>query len=121
MDDRLIHVFLSSIFYIYTNYRNAFAYGQTDNMEKMILMLHHLVEEMAGSKKESQKTGSWRTLNDAVQRNRWSPPLTGWIKINTDAAFNMGRTAVGLVVRDEKGWLQFSSANVTMSRTTREA
>jgi hypothetical protein len=35
----------------------------------------------------------------------WSPPDTGWVKVNTDAGFNpsSGLASIGAVARDDKG------------------
>jgi hypothetical protein len=43
-------------------------------------------------------------LNGSSQQ-RWEPPPTGWVKLNTDASFckETGETRLGIIVRDSEG------------------
>lgn len=68
---------------------------------------------MAGSTTEMQNLGIKRTENDnGNTRAGWTLPPEGWLKINTDSALSDGRAAVGMVVRDDRGRLQFTSAKL---------
>ena len=47
---------------------------------------------------------------------KWCPPVSGWVKLNTDGSFAVDGTAgAGKVLRDVKGKIIFSSCRVLFS------
>ncbi|GJN26235.1 hypothetical protein PR202_gb14153 [Eleusine coracana subsp. coracana] len=49
----------------------------------------------------------WKDEVRVTHRERWKPPDHGWIKVNTDGAFNPATSsgAFGVLIRDEEGQL----------------
>lgn len=120
MDERMTTVFLSTLMYVYWNYKNSFVYDQPKTMESMVRSFNHLVEEMAGTTTDSYILESERSAEDGWNRSTgWSFPLEGWLKINTDAALRHG--AVGMVVRDDSGGMRFFTAKLLNSSTVKGA
>lgn len=52
---------------------------------------------------------------------RWSPPIIGWWKINSEAAYANGRAAVAFVARDDDGLLIQTSAKCIDAPSVAEA
>ncbi|GJN08410.1 hypothetical protein PR202_ga26323 [Eleusine coracana subsp. coracana] len=67
----------------------------------------------------------WEPGNEAKTRDReqdkkrarWNPPSTGWVKLNVDGSYveETGQAGVGIIARDDKGCVKFSSWRVLFS------
>ena len=62
---------------------------------------------------------------DGAQDNKWTPPPTGFLKVNTDASYDASskREGVAAIVKDGKGYVIHGSVAVcsTMSAIVAEA
>lgn len=58
---------------------------------------------------------------DKYRGETWTLPEAGWIKVNTDAAYNLGRDAMGFIVRDRKDKVLSMASKVVESTTAKLA
>lgn len=52
---------------------------------------------------------------------KWTPPPLGWLKANTNAAFNGERAAIGVVVQDHRGCVNLLSSKLIVCDSALEA
>lgn len=84
MDQKLASVFISSFLYYVWQFRNNDIYTRGLVFSRKINLLNQAVEDFLHSERSS----------DDLQRKPnevWSPPTTGWLKANSDAAFSNGK------------------------------
>lgn len=88
-------IFLRTLFYCVWDYRNQKVHLGEPSFMKTVAHFEYMVEEflVAHSLGETEK--------EPVEA--WKPPPEGWLKVNTDAAFNGRKAAIAFTVRDELG------------------
>lgn len=111
MEDEMISTFLCTFFYMYWNNRNSFVHAQLKKLENLVTWFNFLVEELATKNKDLEMDEMPQpTRFEATQSPYWSLPQEGWFKINTDAAYDQGKTVIGMIVRDDRGRHCYSTA-----------
>lgn len=77
-------------------------------------MLNRCAEEFASG---LRYTHSFRQVTE----ERWTPPRSGWWKVNYDTAFANGRVAVVVVMRDDFGLIVKAYSKLCMASFAYEA
>lgn len=75
---------------------------------KKVFMLNQSVEEFLDKEITIEKSG-------LVIPKKWSPPVAGWLKANTDASFSICRAGLEMVIRNEVGELVILKSKVVES------
>lgn len=105
LDGDLMSVFLSSFLYYVWMFRNIKLHSSELPMSKKVLFMNQAVEEFNIREVEVE--------NLVVEcPEAWALLAEGWLKVNSDAAFNNGKAGLGLVVRNYKGELVLLMSNV---------
>lgn len=68
-----------------------------------------------------QVSKRYREIQSPSVEIRWRPPEKGWKKINTDAAFKLGKAGLSAVVRDDDGSLLWVEAGAEVAASAEEA
>lgn len=95
-------IFFSSLFLCCWFYRNKIVHEGNFDFSKILFMFNQMVEDLL---REGRLAGQEELIDQGESEiiTRWKPPPAGWLKVNTDAAFNNGLAAIALVVRNDYG------------------
>jgi hypothetical protein len=79
------------------NSTNKYAYGDAFyQLRKAIELVDEFIRALDMPKHDVPKH---------IQKHKWKPPESGFVKMNTDGAVHCGVAGAGMVVRDNKGLL----------------
>ncbi|KAF3446468.1 hypothetical protein FNV43_RR11647 [Rhamnella rubrinervis] len=108
--DRELQVFWATFFYMVWQVRCTLFFEGVLNIRDVIRRFNVAVEDFIVSRGSTKTKGP--SASSSITDVRWSPPPTGWIKVNVDAAHTGLGAAAAMVVRNDHGKLLFLLCNV---------
>lgn len=118
MEERLLPVILSSLFYNVWSLRNLTFFEGKMCITGAVKGLEGMVDKYS---LEGQKGEEQTMAENQINRGYWSPLAEGGLAVNTDAAWKDGSGAMAVVVRDSKKGFLLIATRLINARCSEEA
>lgn len=96
VNNQFISVFWVTLFYCVWNYRNGMLFASGKRLEETIADFENMVEDMSMTVELPSRD------RRQAPKIAWTPPRSGFLKINTDASFKEGNAALAMCAEIQK-------------------